>query len=133
MQEGYWLNYRTGKVFEINEHETWIRQVDNARKLAVPEKLIKEFHKFSPVVDRDNFLLYLFRKAPIMRVRGHGASVSFEFWARFEAKPMRAIRLWAKKNAGPFLMLDITNHARKSNVQMLYQDFNRNPSAQRKQ
>ena len=125
MKEGYWLNYRTGKLFEINEHETWIRQVDNARKLGVPERVIAGFRMFTPVKDRDPFLIHLFGKAPIMRIRGHGESVSFEFWARIEAKPMHAIRLWAAKNAGPFLMLDITNHARKSNVQVLYQEFHR--------
>lgn len=125
MKEGYWFNYETGKVFPINEHEVWIRQIDNARKLGLSERVIVGFRKFTPTTDRDKFLSHLFRVAPIMRVRGHGASVTFEFYARREIKPMEVIRRWAKKNAGPFLTLNIINHARPTNNQVLFKDFSR--------
>jgi hypothetical protein len=123
MKEGYWFNYETGKIFLINEHEMWIRLVANARKLGLPEQVIAGFSKFTPTTDRDRFLSHLFRVAPIMRVRGHGAFVTFEFFARRETKPLEAIRRWARKNAGPSLTLNIINHARKVNVQVLYEDF----------
>ncbi len=123
MKEGYWFNYETGKVFPINEHEVWIRQIDNARKLGLSERVIVGFRKFTPTTDRDKFLSHLFRVAPIMRVRGHGASITFQFSAQSEAKPLEAIRRWTKKNAGPDLTLDIFNFARKKHVQILYKDF----------
>ncbi len=123
MKDGFWLNYRTRKIFTIHEHECWIRNLPNARKLGVPERVIAHYPRFRHTLDRDVFLLHLFQQAPVMRVRGHGASATFEFWARRPAKALAAIRHWCQQNAGPFLFLEIINHATGHTRQLLYQDF----------
>lgn len=125
MDEGYWINYRTQQVCEMCEHETWIRVEDNARLLGVPRRIIARFHEFKPVEDRDTFLLFLLKKVPLIRVRVHGDSVTFEFWARFKAGPLHAVRLWVEKKAGPLTMLNIVNFAKATHAHVLYEDFHR--------
>jgi hypothetical protein len=123
MKEGYWINYRTGKVFKIHEHEQWIRDAANARKLGLSRQVIDGFCDFKPAVDRSRFLLFLMTKCPIMRVRGHGDDVTFEFRARSMARPMAAIRQWAGRNAGPMTLLNIVNLANMKRVHVLYKDL----------
>jgi hypothetical protein len=111
MKEGYWINYRSGKVFEITEHEQWIRDEGNARALGIPPRVFARFRDFVSGTDRDMFLLFLMKSAPVMRVRGHGVTVTFEFWSRSNVRPMAAIRSWAKRNAGSANALNIVNLA----------------------
>ncbi|MEI7902725.1 MAG: hypothetical protein WCK89_20955 [bacterium] len=125
MKDGFWINYRTGQVFVIDEHERWIRDEANARMLGVPERVIARFYDFKPSVDRDRFLLFVMKTAPVMRVRGHGVTVTLEFWARFKSKPMNAVRLWAEKNAGPLTLLNICNLSRGTCVRVPYPDLHR--------
>lgn len=79
MKEGYWVNYRSGKEFVIREHEQWIREPKNAKKLGLSANVIKSFSKFKAVKDRDKFLLFVMKNAPVMRIRGHGNYASFEY------------------------------------------------------
>ena len=58
MREGLWINYKTGKTFRVYEHEQWLRENGNAKKLGVPNQIIKAFKEFRPGTDRDKFLLY---------------------------------------------------------------------------
>ena len=123
MQEGYWINYENDdKVFEVREHELWLREAGNAKKLGVPPNVIKSFSKFIPVKDRDKFLLYVMNNAPIMRVRGHGSFVSFEYAVR-SLKPIDTIAMWATQNAGEFTTLNIINLATGENTSTSYSSF----------
>ena len=123
MREGYWINYRTGKEFSVDEHEEWLRAPGNAKKLGVPQSVIDMFGKFKPVKDRDKFLLFVVNNAPVMRVRGHGVTIAFEYASRERQSPMEAIWALAKKDAGPFSQLYIVNFATKESTQMMYSDF----------
>ena len=66
------------------------------------------------------------KHAPVMRVRGHGASVSFEYNSRNRRDPMDAIWMWGQRNAGPFTNLYIVNFAAREKTQMYWQDFEEN-------
>lgn len=123
MKEGYWINFRTGKVFPIDEHETWLRDKGNAKRLGVSPAVIQTFSKFTPVDDRDKFLLFVMQHAPVMRVRGHGSYVTFEYASHDRGDAMDAIWLWAKENAGPFTTLSIVNLETREATEMPYQDF----------
>lgn len=126
MKEGLWINYKTGKEFPIHEHEQWLRTPGNAKKLGVPPKVIDAFNKFKPVRDRDKALLFVMKNAPVMRVRGHGISVSFEYNSRSRRDPMDAIWTWGTDNAGPFTGLYIVNFATRETTQMNWQEFQDN-------
>lgn len=120
MRDGYWINYRTGKIIPIHDHEQWIRDKQNAKKLGVPDRV----HAMGKGLgNRETYLLFLMTHAPIIRVRGHGSSVTFEMHSRERQEVMDAIWMWGKKNAGPFTWMNITNFATKENTQMTFDDF----------
>jgi len=79
VKEGFWINYETGLEVEIDEHESWIRRPGNVQRLGIPAEIAARFGEFAPIVDRERFLTFVMSHAPVMRIRGHGAYVSFEF------------------------------------------------------
>lgn len=124
MKEGFWGNYESGEFFKIDEHERWIRRENNATRLGVPGNVIEQFPEFKMVHDRDRFLPFLFAHAPIMRLRGHGSSITLEFNAEEWTKPLALVEKWGRLNAGPFLLLNMMNFKRMQNRQILWKDFN---------
>ena len=125
MKEGFWLNYRNGKEFLIDEHEQWLRAPGNARKLGVPQGVIAMFGNFRPQQDRDKFLLFVMKNAPVIRARGHGTYVSFEYASRDRQSAMESVLKLAEKLSGPFTQLNIVNFATGENSQMSFQEFER--------
>ena len=124
MKEGYWINYRTGKTFPIDEHEQWIRRKGNAKKLGLPQRLIDAFDEFETKKDRDKFLTFLMQHAPVMRVRGHGNYITFEFSSRRRNGPMDSIWEWGLDNgAGPFTGMYIVNFATGEKTSIYWKDF----------
>lgn len=124
MREGFWINYRSGKVFEVEEHEKFLRQPGNADKLGLSDALIHElFTKFKPVKDRDKMLTRLMHQAPVMRVRGHGNDVTFEFASSSKRDPLEAIADFARMNLGPYSGMTIVNMATGESNYLLYPDF----------
>ena len=120
MTEGYWINYNTGKMIEMPEHESFIRDPKNAKKLGVPPNV----HTMAAnIKDREKYLLFLLLHAPLMRVRGHGASVGFQFATHSRQDAMDAILSWGKNNAGPMTWLMIDNFATKESTQMNFEQF----------
>jgi hypothetical protein len=110
MREGYWINYRVGRVDLIDEHQLWVRRPGHAARLGIPQEAVAEFTRFDPATDRDEFLRFLMGRAPVMRVRGHGASVTFEFISTcgWQA-PLDAIASFLADKAGPRLGLNIVD------------------------
>jgi len=124
MREGFWINYKSGKAFFLEEHETWLRQPGNADKLGVSDALAHElFEKYEPVKDRDKMLTRLMHQAPVMRVRGHGNDTTFEFASHSKRDPLEAIADFAKKNLGPYSGLTIANLATGESNSLSYSDF----------
>jgi len=109
MREGYWLNYKTGKTIEIDEHERWIRDTDNAKKIGVPGSIIKQFDKFVPGQDRCRFLFWLMTQVPLIRIRGQGGLYdTYEFAAKSNRMPYQAICRFARR-LSPVKLLNIVN------------------------
>ena len=124
MEMGFWLNYRTGKEFRIDEHEQWIRKWTNAKKLGITKDVYDEMiEKFELRKDRDKMLLWLMSRTSIMRIRGHGVSVTFEFGSDSSKKPLESIWMWGEDYAGDYTHLHITNFKKKKVVNILYKDF----------
>lgn len=120
MTDGYWINYRTGKIVQMPEHEQFIRDPKNAKRIGVPENV----HSMaSGIKNREKYLLFLMAHAPLIRVRGHGSTVTFEMNSRDRQDIMDAIWQWGKENAGPFTWMNITNFATKENTQMTFDEF----------
>ena len=109
MKDGWWINYKTGNQFPIHEHELWIRDPVNAKVLGIPPALTRQFSRYLTGRDRNAFLTWLMKKAPIMRVRGHGLSVTFEYHATDNRLPLKSIRLFASEECSPESILHIVN------------------------
>ena len=118
VKEGYWINYRTGKEFPVDEHEQWLRSSGNARKLGVPHGVVSMFGNFAPQKARDKFLMFVMANAPVMRARGHGSYATFEYSSRDRQDPMDAVWMWGKRNAGTVHDLRIVNFATKETTEM---------------
>lgn len=123
MRDGMWINYRTGKSFNIDEHERWLRRKGNADKLGVPKKVQDKFDEFEPVKDRNKFLLFVMNNSSVMRVRGHGNYVSFEFSSRRKRQVMEEIWLWGLKNAGAYTGMYIVNFATGEKTNVYWNEF----------
>ena len=123
MESGYWGNYKKGVFFEIDEHELWIRRGNNAIQLGIPNKIVGRFCAFEVGKDREQFLPFLFASAPVMRWRGHGQSVTFEFNANTWIKPLSLIKKWCTLNAGAFLHLNMINFKNMEIRQTLWKNF----------
>jgi len=120
MLEGFWINYSTGKSIMMPEHETWMRDFKNAKKLGVPESIHSQA---ATIKNREAYLTFLMSHLPLMRVRGHGQSVTFEYASHDRHDAMDAIWLWGKENAGPFTGMMISNLATHETTQMSFQQF----------
>jgi len=123
MQLGFWINYSKNKTFRIDEHETWIRRWQNAKKAGVHADIFEEFSEYEPIEDRDEFLMYVMEKVPLIRMRGHGQTFTFEFNTRRAKKPLEAIWEFGMDYAGDYSNFYIVNFATKETVSMLYKDF----------
>ncbi|MDD5662822.1 MAG: hypothetical protein PHT71_01000 [Victivallaceae bacterium] len=121
MKEGFWGNYQTGHYFEIDEHERWIRRGNNAHMLGVPPEIIARFSEFS---DRETLLPFIWQHAPVMRWRGHGASVCFEFHSESWQMPLQLIDTWGKLFAGSYLHLHMVNFRNMEVRETLWKNFN---------
>jgi hypothetical protein len=106
MKEGFWGNYETGTWFRIDEHEQWLRTPGNAAKLGVPEEAAAEFAQHQ---SREELLPFVYRRAPVMRWRCHGASVTFEFDSEEWARPLELIHKWGRAFAGDCLQFHMVN------------------------
>ena len=123
MREGHWANYRTGQIFPVDEHEAFLRTHGNAKKVGVPDRVVRAFGKFEPIEDRDKFLLFVMQNSPLMRIRGHGDFASFEYSSRDRAAPMDIVWSWGRRNAGPYTGLLISNFATGEKTQIMWEQF----------
>ena len=78
MKEAWWINSKTGKYFQVEEHSIWVTQPQNAKKLGIPTNIIKKISSLDPTADRIEILTTVMSEGMI-RVRGHDLSTSFEF------------------------------------------------------
>lgn len=109
MKDGVWINYATGHVEPITEHETDLRDRAVADRLSIPKTVFERFKGFKPDRDRVRFLLWVYANLPLMRVRGHGVYTRFEFSSQDETQPYRAIRRFAGQHFGAAMMMSIAN------------------------
>lgn len=121
--EGFWINYDSGKTFPVDEHETWIRKPVNAKKIGLSSGLFKMFDKYKYQKDRDDFLVFIMSKAPIMRVRGHGSYWTFEFYSSKIDDILFEIYKFAKGIAGDYTGMNIVNMKNKDVAQIYFKDF----------
>lgn len=124
-KEGFWINWQTGGVFPVDDHELWIRRDNNAEQLGVPKTVQRRLKEFQPRTDRTAFLLEIFRSAPVIRVRGHGHYFTFEFVGETPGNALLAIWWFCRSRggAGPLTGLRIVNFYDNTCAEMNFEAF----------
>ena len=98
---GYWLNWRhPERAFVIDDHQRWMRRPGNPERLGVRGNVVARFADYPYIADDENerarFLRFVMETAPVMRIRGHGDFITFEYWAATPAAVAKARRAIAR-------------------------------------
>jgi hypothetical protein len=81
-KDGHWLNYKTRQIRLIDDHENWMRRPENWKVIGIPSDMMEGLcADYTPRIERELFLLCVLVLFPLIRVRGHGVSVTFEFYS----------------------------------------------------
>jgi len=101
MREGCWIR-NTGDWHWITEHASWILKPENARLLRLPEEVQSELSTISWDFNGPGreAILRLAMSAGLIRMRGHGSSVTFEFTLPMSAA-IQSVRPFMDQNFGP--------------------------------
>jgi len=124
MNEGVWINAKTGAWAWITEHAAWIQVASNARSLGMPEEaipllaaLVWDFNGSG----RRTILRQAMEQG-FIRVRGHGALSTFE--SRLPpAQVIKAARPFMALNFGPEMYCRITNLESLETLEIRYADL----------
>lgn len=117
MKEGAWINTTTGQFEWIDEHANWIKKPKNARKLGLPPAVSDVISQIpndygGPLRER---ILRTVMAAGFIRMRGHGAEITFEF-ANTVAAAARAAEGLLSACAGPRTWCRFNDLARDRSV-----------------
>ena len=108
-KEGYWLNAQTGSYYRIDEHARWLTRRGNPEKLDLRPSLIDQLNGLHWQRDRLEILLTGMHGG-LVRVRSHGAYVTFEFTVAIEkVLPVASEFLDETGIAGPLSTFRMTN------------------------
>lgn len=81
-KEGYWLQPRTGKHWQVQEHCMHVKNPQNAAEMGIPQSVLQEIAPLNCDFDgagREAIVVTIM-KAGYIRVRCHGAQTTYEFW-----------------------------------------------------
>jgi len=101
MREGAWFN-ADGEWSWISEHASWIQRAENARSFGLPD--VEQARLCSIPWDFNGpgreAILRAAMDSGLIRMRGHGASVTFEFTLSL-ARVIQAVGPFMERNFGP--------------------------------
>lgn len=101
MKEGAWINAATGDYRWLDEHARWLQRPGNAAIMGIPAEVIEELGQIPWDFNGSGrkAILMLAMDHGLIRARGQGASITFEFTIPWE----QAIRgsLTFMENLGP--------------------------------
>jgi hypothetical protein len=122
MNEGFWINSKTGKFVEMNEHAIWMSQPENGKKIGLSPKAIKKIFPLDPVNDRVEILTTAMSEGMI-RVRGHGTFTSFEFTISTSDALWAIYKFGKKIGFAEFSGVYFANLRTKENYETTWGDF----------
>jgi hypothetical protein len=123
MREGAWINAHTGAWCWITEHASWIQHQENTRSLGITD----EAHARLAAIPWDfngpgrEAILRVAMDAGLIRMRGHGAEVTFEFTLPMEVA-IRAVTPFMQAQFGPMTGCRFNNLRTGHTVGFLYGD-----------
>ncbi len=113
MKEGCWIMAASGHYEYVDDHARWIQSPGNAERMGLQEDVIREIRLLKWDFDgpgRRAILLSAMADG-LIRARGHGPYVTFEFTIKIEAAVQGALP-FMHAVAGPFTLcrfMSLTN------------------------
>lgn len=124
MNEGAWINARTGKFAWIDEHARWIQRETNAKALGLPDSVYANIKTMRADFNGDGRegILAAVMNAGFIRMRGHGSYWTFEFtMATVDA--LKACEKFLAAMAGPMTQCRFNNLRTGEAIEMPYAEF----------
>jgi hypothetical protein len=124
MKEGAWIDATTGDYRWLDEHARWLQRPGNAASLSVPDDVIVELCKIPWDFNGSGrkSILLLAMDCGLIRARGHGASVTFEFTVPWDQAFLGARRFMAD-NFGPSMQCRFNCLSSGQSVEFFYDRF----------
>jgi len=124
VREGAWFD-QLGNFQWINEHASWIQKPENARRLGVPDEVQAELSAIQwdfNGVGREA-ILRVAMGAGLIRMRGHGANVTFECTLPL-AIVIQSVRPFMDQNFGPMTWVQFNDLEKGHSFGCFYRDLN---------
>lgn len=131
MKEGFWIDCRSGKRWQAYEHCRFAKSPEGAAAMGLPEAVQQAIAPIScdylrtdgnpGQTDREQVVIEVM-KAGYIRMRGHGAQFSFEFWGNTRGS-LWAILQFCQDMAGPYTWVVINNLKSNEQYASSFQDF----------
>lgn len=109
--EGYWIDAKSGKKYSVTGtvHSKWIQDPNNASKVQLSKDVFKKIRSLDFPKDDDEIRKLTIQNTDLIRMRQHGAAMSFEFSDSRPSDSLWTINDFLEKNAGPFTFITINN------------------------
>lgn len=121
--EGYWLNAKNGKYKGVHEHANFLQDPNNVKKIGLSSRFVKETKGLDWIKDRPEILIAAMNEG-LVRIRGHGNLISFEF-TYDTRKVLHAVEDFLDKVflAGPMSTLRFNNIRTHESIDISYNNF----------
>jgi len=121
--EGYWLNAKNGKYKKVFEHADFLKDPKNAKKVGLSPRFVKQIKDMDWQKDRPEILILAMNEG-LVRIRGHGSLIAFEF-TYDTRKTLHAVEDFLDKVflAGPMSTLRFNNLRTHESIDISYNDF----------
>ena len=123
MREGCWIR-STSDWHWIIEHASWIQKPENARLLGLPEEVQSELSTISWDFNGPGreAILRLAMSAGLIRMRGHGSYVTFEFTTPIEAA-IKVVAPFMERHLGPITWCNFNDLETGQSLGIFYRDL----------
>lgn len=126
MKEGAWINARTGEYWWVSEHSQFVQSPANQQTMGLSEATRQKLVGIGPVNvgagEKRNEVLIAVMQAGFIRFRGHGASLTCEFWGD-KNRNLWACYSFLEKVAGPMSYCVLNNLKTKEQISLPFQEF----------
>jgi hypothetical protein len=124
MKEGAWINAATGDYHWLDEHAQWLQRPGNAASLGVPDDMIGELGQIPWDFNGSGrkAILMMAMDQGLIRARGDGASVTFEFTIPWE-QAVKGARRFMAENFGPSMTCRFNSLSTGQTVDFFYGKF----------
>ena len=124
MREGAWINAHTGAWSWVSEHASWIQRPENAQALGLP---VKDYARLATIPwdfngPGRNAILRVAMGAGFIRMRGHGAEVTFEFTLPIETA-IQSLAPFMARHFGPMTECHFNDLHTESFMSIAYGDL----------